>query len=157
MNDFALIKKYAGMIKKIAREESFLDGDDDLMQSAFLQLLECKGKFDSDRGASFATRWLSLLRFDLRRQVAGGRYGVELDAPDVENELSAQDPRDVERWRVAELDDETERLCAALREADTAYIAQRRGVTRRRVQQCVARQIASIACGGDLFAVGWGR
>lgn len=158
MNDsefLGMLEKHAGLVKKIARDEGFDLGDDDLRQEAALALAEAARRHDPARG-SLKTAWVEgCLRPALRRWRAGGRHGIELDVEDAP-EIAAMDNLSDSHIEL-KLTDEEE---AALEEAkDTRVIADRLGVTRRRAQQIAAAAIEKIAasvrarsgdCGGQL-------
>ena len=117
---------------------------EDVKQQAALEIL-------TGKSLDFALRHA---RAEVARQLRPSGF-ISFDEEEKEGQvplaehIAAPEQEPIERWRVAGLDRATETLLASMA-AGTAAIAKARGVTQRRAQQIVAKNIAHAAQ-GNLF------
>lgn len=122
----------------------------ELMGIAWLVFEDGLPAFDPRR-ASFRTFFTYRLGVAIRKELGLSKYRDDWP-DDAEERFAAEPDSQFEPWRVAELSDDLEKLCCALREANTVEMARAASVTRRRAQQLIVEQIHRAKWNGDLFA-----
>lgn len=103
-----------------------------------------------------ASRWGAKLEIELRRQRLGRRSVTHACWPTGEDgELidlaGGSEQEELESWRVGELDEATEVLLDQVRDGGTEALAQRLGVTQRRVQQVIKSFLERNRAQSSLF------
>lgn len=79
---------------------------------------------------------------------------VPLDSDENNFQLPAEEQEELEAWRIAQLDENTEKTLDLLREGGAA-LGKKMGLTKRRGQQIIKQTISrATAAQGDLFGMG---
>ena len=120
---------------------------------AWLVFNDHQSKFDADR-SSFPTFFSMKLAYAIKKDL-GQTHSRQHTRKDQETDDLLDVPfveaEPIENFRIKPLSLEQERFASAMRNVDTAKMAEKNGTTRRRAQQQIKKQIENAFLNLDLF------